>query len=170
MAAKKARKSSRKAAAPKRRTSPAKGPIPPGFHTLTPYLSVEGGVAALEFYQKAFGAKELVRQLTPDGKVLHGRLMIGNPMASTSSPKAAETTTVTIHMYCRDARATWDRAVAAGAVVLMPMADMFWGERYGQLKDPFGHHWSISQQIPMSKAEMDAKRRESMAQFAKAEH
>jgi PhnB protein len=179
MAAKKPRKSSQKAAGPKRRTSPAQGAIPPGFHTLTPYLSVEGGVAALEFYQKAFGAKELVRQLTPDGKVLHGRLMIGNsilmlsdvyPMASTSSPKTAETTTVTIHMYCRDARATWDRAVAAGAVVLMPMADMFWGERYGQLQDPFGHHWSISQQIPMSKAEMDAKRREAMAQFAKAEH
>ena len=153
--------------------------MPPGFHTLTPYLSIERGAEALDFYCKAFGAKELVRQTTPDGKILHGRLRIGNsilmlsdvyPRATTAAPTTAGTTTVTIHLYCRDADAMWKRAVAAGAKVAMPIDDMFWGERYGQLVDPFGHHWSISQRIKMSKAEMAEKQRAAMAMFARDEH
>ncbi len=153
--------------------------IPKGFHTVTPSLAVVGGVAALEFYQKAFGAKELAREVTPKGKLVHGRLRIGDSILLVSdvfrgsdraAPSTVETTTVTLHIYTTDVETLWNRAVDAGAKVTMPLADMYWGERYGHLVDPFGHHWSLSQPIRLMKAVRDAKRLEAMRSFAKGDH
>jgi PhnB protein len=146
---------------------------------VTPYLSVENGVAALEFYATAFGAKELARTMTPDGKLVHGRLRIGDsivmlsdvfPGAHTASPAKLGTTTVTLHIYTDDVDSFWKRAVAAGARVAMPLENQFWGERYGHLVDPFGHRWSVSMPIDMSPAERKARQDASMAAFAAGEH
>lgn len=154
-------------------------PIPPGFPTLIPYLAVRDGVAALEFYKKAFGARELRRQTTPDGKLIHGRLKIGNsiimlsdvfPGSGVAAPSSVGTTTVTIHLYTKEVDRVWDRAVAAGARVTMPLENQYWGERYGHLLDPFGHHWSLSMRVRMSRAEKTAKEAEANAAFARGEH
>ncbi len=166
----------RRPATPRRRTL---SPIPPGYPTLVPYLPVQGGVAALEFYRKAFGAKELARQLTPDGKLIHGRLRIGRsilmvsdvfPGADVAAPATVGTTTVTIHLYAKNVDEMWDRAVAAGARVTMPLENQYWGERYGHLIDPFGHHWSLSMRVKMSRSEMAERRAEAEAAFARGEH
>jgi PhnB protein len=170
----------RRSQAPRRRSAARSGPaIPKGFHTVTPSLAVVGGVAALEFYQKAFGAKELRREVTPKGKLVHGRLRIGDSIllvsdvfrgSDRSAPSTVETTTVTLHIYTKDVETLWNRAVDAGAKVTMPLDDMYWGERYGHLVDPFGHHWSLSQPIRLSKAVRTAKRLEAMRAFSKGEH
>lgn len=157
-------------------TSPSA--IPPGFHTVTPYLSVDGGIAALEFYKRAFGARELVRRTTPDGRLIHGRIRIGDaivmlsdvfPDATTAAPSAIGTTTVTLHIYSKNVDALWDRAVAAGAKVSMPLENQYWGERYGQLIDPFGHHWTLSMRVTVDREEMETKRLEAEASFAREE-
>ena len=159
--------------------SPALSPIPPGYPSVIPYLAVSHGVAALEFYAKAFGAKELVRNTTPDGKLIHGRLKIGTsivmlsdvfPGSGVASPATVGTTTVTIHLYSKNVDALWDRAVAAGAKVTMPLENQYWGERYGHLLDPFGHHWSLSMRVRMSRREQAAKQREAEAAFARGDH
>jgi PhnB protein len=163
-----------------RRTAKSPGlSIPPGFHTVTPSLAVVGGVAALEFYKNAFGAKELMRNTTPDGKLIHGRIRIGDSIVLLSdvfegsdraAPSTVETTTVTLHLYSTDVETLWNRAVAAGATVSMPLADQYWGERYGHLVDPFGHHWSLSMRVRMPKATRDAKRREALQAFSQGDH
>jgi len=152
-------------------------PVPPGFRTVTPYLAVNGGKEALEFYKKAFGAKELARQTTPDGKVVHARIKIGDSIVMLSDQfgaSAAGATTagsiVTLHVYSKDVDKLWQQATAAGAKVLMPIDNMYWGERYGQLADPFGHLWSMSMQVKMSKEEKEAKEKAAMAMFAQNQH
>ncbi len=171
------RNSSSRRRRPERPRAPP--PIPRGYPTIVPYLAVRDGVAAMEFYAKAFGAKELVRQLTPDGKLIHGRLKIGNsilmlsdvfPGASVAAPSSVGTTTVTLHLYSKNVDSVWDRAVAAGARVTMPLENQYWGERYGHLLDPFGHHWSLAMRVKMSRAELEAKRREAETAFARGEH
>lgn len=165
----------------RRRSSRPTGisPIPPGFPTIVPYLAVYGGVAALEFYKKAFGARELARQTTPDGKLIHGRLRFGQslvmlsdvfPGADVAAPSSVGTTTVTLHLYSKDVDRLWDRAVAAGAKVTMPLENQYWGERYGHLQDPFGHHWSLSMRVRMSRAERARKQAEAHAAFERGEH
>lgn len=153
--------------------------LPRGFRMVTPYLTVDRGEEALAFYQRAFGARELLRQLTPDGKLVHGRLRFGDsivmvsdafPGSSTRAPRAIGGTTVTLHLYCRDVDAAWTRALAAGATVEMPLENQFWGERYGQLSDPYGHHWSLSQRVRIPRGELEAKRRDAMASFSQGEH
>jgi len=138
-----------------------------------------GGVAALEFYKKAFGARELRRQTTPDGKLIHGRLKIGNsivmmsdvfPGSGVADPSSVGTTTVTLHLYVKEVDRIWDRAVAAGAKVTMPLDNQYWGERYGHLLDPFGHHWSLSMRVKMSRAEKAAKQAEANAAFSRGDH
>jgi len=128
-------------------------PIPVGFHTLTPHIIVQDGVKAIEFYKKAFGAQEEARYMGPDGKsVMHARLKIGDSMLMLASefppmavsPKSRGGTSVTLHVYVENADAVFDRAVKAGCTVKMPIADQFWGDRYGVVEDPFGHMWSVA--------------------------
>ena len=129
-------------------------PIPSGFHTLTPHLVIKGASKAIEFYKNAFGAEELCRMPGPDGKsIMHADLKIGDshlmlvdefPEMDCRGPQSIGGTSVTIHMYVEDVDAAFGKAVAAGAQVKMPLADMFWGDRYGLLTDPFGHAWSLA--------------------------
>ena len=128
-------------------------PIPDGFHTLSPHIIVQDAAKAIEFYKKAFGAQEINRHMTPDGKaVMHAQLKIGNSMFMLASefpptclsPKSRGGTSVTLHLYVENADAAFDRAVKAGCTVKMPMTDQFWGDRYGVTEDPFGHQWSIA--------------------------
>lgn len=128
-------------------------PIPEGMHTITPHLVCAGGVAAIEFYKKAFGAVQKSCLLSPDGKVMNAQLQIGdsylmlhdeNPQWGALGPKALGGTSVTLHLYVADADAAAATAVAAGATVKLPVQDMFWGDRYGVVSDPFGHQWSIA--------------------------
>jgi uncharacterized glyoxalase superfamily protein PhnB len=147
---------------------------PKEFHTVTPYLAINGAVEALEWYKKAFGAKELFREAGPDGKLMHARIKIGDsvimlsdtfPGSMHKDPRELGAASVTLHVYSKDVDALWKRAVKAGATISMQLEDMFWGERYGQLKDPFGHAWSVSMLIPMSRKEMEQKRQEAMKMF-----
>jgi PhnB protein len=128
-------------------------PIPEGSHSLTPHLVCDDASAAIEFYKKAFNAVELSRMPGPGGKLMHALLRIGDsnlmlvdemPQWGALGPKALKGSPVTIHLYVEDADATVAQAVAAGATVTMPLAQMFWGDRYGQLRDPSGHHWSVA--------------------------
>ena len=133
-------------------------PIPDGCHTVAPHLVVEGAASAIAFYEEAFAATELTRMpfTGPDGttRLMHATIRIGDslvhladafPEYGSHGPQG--TSPVTIHLAVTDADAAFERAVAAGATVAMPLADMFWGHRYGKLVDPFGHHWSIAEQI-----------------------
>lgn len=131
--------------------------IPDGFHTVTPYLVVNGASAAIDFYKKAFGAEEVVRMPMPNdaGKILHAQVRIGNSYVMladefggcSTGPGDSGSTPVALHLYVEDADAAFARAVDAGAEVRMPLMDMFWGDRYGQLVDPFGHSWSIAMHV-----------------------
>ncbi len=127
--------------------------IPEGFHTVTPHLIIKGASEAIEFYKKAFGAEEVARMPGPGGTVMHAEIRIGDspimlndefPSFGKTGPKSIGGTPVTIHLYVNDVDALFDRAVKAGAKVTMPIADMFWGDRYGQIEDPFGHQWSLA--------------------------
>ncbi|CAM2191776.1 VOC family protein [Paraburkholderia sp. A1RI_3L] len=133
-------------------SSSAVNPIPPGMHTVTPHLICEGAAEAIEFYKKAFGAVEAFRLDGPNGKIAHACIRIGDSSVMlvdtqpgcSDSPVSLKGSPVTIHLYVEDADAVMDRAAAAGAKVTMPAADMFWGDRYGRLEDPFGHQWSVA--------------------------
>ena len=133
--------------------SPVK-PIPEGFHTITPHVTVKGAAKAIDFYKAAFGAEELGRHAMPDGLIMHATLKIGDsrlylndefPDMGCNGPAPGGTSPVTLHLFVQDADKAWDRAVKAGASIKMPIADQFWGDRYGVLADPFGHYWSIGQ-------------------------
>jgi len=163
----------------KRNASAKVRAIPSGFRTVTPYLTVQGGTKAIDFYKKAFGAKELAQETMPDGKILHARIKIGDsivmisdefPESYAKSPASLGSTTGTLHIYSGNVDKMWKLAVAAGARVIMPLDNQFWGERYGQLTDPFGHQWSLSMQVKMSAQEMETKRIAAMSMFANGEH
>ena len=152
--------------------------IPEGTHTITPGLVVKGGKKAIEFYKAAFGAKELSAMYMPDGKsVMHAELQIGdskfflgdeNKEMGAVSPQTLGGSSTTLHIYTEDCDATIKRAVAAGAKVSMPAADMFWGDRYGKVIDPFGHGWGIlTHKEDVSPAEMEKRGKEWMASMAK---
>ena len=127
--------------------------IPEGYHTLTPQLTVRGAERAIDFYKRAFGAEELMRMPGPDGKsIMHAELKIGDsifflgdefPDTGCRSPESLGGTAASLHIYVTDVDAAFKRAVAAGAQVRMPVADMFWGDRYGRVADPFGHEWGL---------------------------
>ncbi|HJT78638.1 MAG TPA: VOC family protein [Gemmataceae bacterium] len=126
--------------------------VPEGYHTLTPHLVVRGAAAAIDFYKQAFGATEICRHVGPDGQsLMHAQLRIGDSLLFLAdefpqcrSPQALGGSPVTLALYVEDCDAVFKRAVAAGATVRMPLADMFWGDRYGCLIDPFGHVWSVA--------------------------
>ena len=126
------------------------------LHTVTPHLVCAGAADAIEFYKKAFGAEEIIRLPGPDGKIMHACLKIGDsaimladefPAFGSRGPKALGGSPVTIHLNVDDADAFAGRAADAGAKITMPVADMFWGDRYGQLEDPFGHRWSVAHHV-----------------------
>jgi PhnB protein len=134
-------------------TTPIKA-VPEGYHTLTPHLIVKGASEAIAFYKKAFGAEEIRRMPGPDGKsLMHAELKIGDsrlflvdefPQMGCLGPLGLGGTPVFIHVYVEDVDAVFNQAVAAGAEVRMPLENAFWGDRYGQLVDPFGHKWSLA--------------------------
>jgi PhnB protein len=157
--------------------STAVSPVPPGYHTLTPHLIVSDAKKAAEFYQRAFGAEVRGIAHAPDGKVIHAEVKIGDsilmfndeiPAYGVLSPTTTKANTcVTTHMYVPDADKVFASAIAAGAKVIMPLQDQFWGDRYGTVEDPFGHRWSIATHIKdQSPEEMKAAMDEAMAKMA----
>lgn len=151
-------------------------PVPDGYHTLTPYLTVRGAERAIEFYKNAFGAVDRGVMKGPDGKVMHAELQIGDsiimlgdefPEFGSLSPESVGGSSMGLHIYLDNVDAAFDRAVKAGAKVEMPVMDQFWGDRYGKLKDPFGHSWSIGTHIKdLSMDEMKRGMDEAMVQAA----
>lgn len=127
--------------------------IPDGMHSLTPYLVCRDAAQAIDFYARAFGAIELFRLPAPDGTVLHAAVLIGDSQLFLTEERAScgafgphtlKGSPVTLHLQVQDADASVARAVSAGAKIITPLADMFWGDRYGVLEDPSGHHWSVA--------------------------
>jgi uncharacterized glyoxalase superfamily protein PhnB len=154
-------------------------PIPEGHHTLTPHIVVRGAAQAIEFYKKAFGAVEIRRAPMPDGKTLmHADLKIGDShllladempgMGGCHAPREPGAVSCTLHLFVEDVDSVFERAVAAGAKVTMPLADQFWGDRYGQLTDPFGHRWSVAtHKEDLTPAEMKKRQEALFAQMGK---
>jgi PhnB protein len=147
--------------------------IPAGYHTVTPYLVCRGAADAIAFYKKAFGAKERVRMAGPDGRVMHAELLIGNsmlmlgdeaPEQGATSPQQIGGTAVHVFLYVPNIDKAFAQAAAAGATVEMPPTDMFWGDRYGKLADPFGHKWAMGTHIEDVSAKETARRAAAFAQ------
>ena len=127
-------------------------PIPPGHHTITPSLTVRGAARAIDFYKRAFGAIERGAMKGPGDLIVHAEILIGDsivfvtdeiPGMGNPSPQKLGATTVGIHIYTEDCDTMFKRAIEAGATEKMPLSDQFWGDRYGQVTDPFGHIWGI---------------------------
>lgn len=147
-------------------------PVPDGMRTVTPHLVCANAAAAIDFYRKAFGAREAMRMPGPDGRLMHAAVEIGDsrvmlvdemPEWGALGPKTLGGSPVTIHLAVENVDATVERAVAAGATVKMPVADMFWGDRYGVVVDPFGHSWSVATHIrDMTPEEMAEAGRKAM--------
>src|SRR5213593_4049721 len=142
-------------------------PVPEGYHTVTPYLAVDDAARAIDFYKRAFGAKERVRMEAPGGTIGHAELEIGDslvmlsdpfPQASTRPPKELGGTSASVFMYVEDVDAVVKQAVDAGATVTMEVADQFWGDRFGTVSDPFGHVWSIATHVEDVPPEQVAER------------
>ena len=129
-------------------------PIPEGYRTVTPYLTLKGAARAIDFYKRAFGAQEVERMMGPDGEsVMHAEVRIGDsvvmlsdefPQMGSRSPETLGGTTASLFLYVPDVDTAFQRAVDAGAKTIMPPTDMFWGDRFGTLVDPFGHQWSMA--------------------------
>ena len=152
-------------------------PIPDGFHSITPSLVVTNANEAIEFYKKAFDAQEIYRFPTPDGKILHAMIQIGDsfvmmsdefPTMGLKSPSTIGGTSVTLHLYVEDADKIFKQAVDSGAAVTMPIMDAFWGDRYGMVIDPYGHSWAIAtHKIDMTPEGMRKAGEEYFASLAK---
>jgi PhnB protein len=128
-------------------------PIPEGYHTVTPYLTVRGAAKAIDFYERAFGAEERMCMRRPDGGVMHAEIRIGDsfvmlsdevPEMGARGPESLGGASGSIYLFVEDVDAVVARAVAAGAKLAMPPQDMFWGDRFGRVTDPFGHGWAIA--------------------------
>lgn len=153
-------------------------PIPKGYHTLTPYLTVRDAIRAIQFYKDAFGAEEIGVMKGPDGKVMHAEIRIGDslvmlgdesPQFGALSPLSIGGSGMGLHVYVEDVDSAFDRAIKAGGTVEMPVTDMFWGDRYGKLTDPFGHKWSIAtRKRNMTSEEIEEGQKEFMKQMQSA--
>lgn len=151
-------------------------PIPEGFHTVTPSLVVRDAAKAIDFYKKALGAQELVRMPSPDGKIMHAELKIGdsiifiadeNPNMGVKSPQTLGGCTGVLNVYVPNVDQVFQQAVAAGSKQSMPVADQFWGDRYGSLIDPFGYVWGIgTHKEDLSPKEMEQRAQEFFASMA----
>jgi PhnB protein len=157
--------------------------IPQGYRSVTPYLTLNDAARALDFYKRAFGAQEVMRMDGPDGKIGHAEIKIGDSMimladempgSGTRSPQSLGGTTAGIFLYVDNADAFFSQAVSAGAQVEAALADMFWGDRYGRLRDPFGHSWSVAtHKEDVTPAEMSKRMKEftaKMGQQTKSAH
>jgi uncharacterized glyoxalase superfamily protein PhnB len=152
--AKKKRSQKRKAS---KKASPKKAPpVPKSFHAVTPGLAVRDAAQAIEFYKKAFGAKEKGRMPGPDGKLMHADIVIGdshilmgeeNVQMGNPSPLSLNGTPISLYVYVKNADKAFDQAVRAGATVAMPMMDQFWGDRAGMVTDPYGHKWWLATHV-----------------------
>jgi len=152
-------------------------PIPEGYHTLTPFFTVKNAIKAIQFYKSAFGAQERGVMKGPDGKVMHAELKIGDsivmladefPEFGSLAPDSGGSTSMGLHIYVDNVDQAFDRAVKAGAKVEMPVDDQFWVDRYGRLKDPFGHKWSIATHVKdMSADEMKHSMDDAMSKMQK---
>ena len=151
-------------------------PIPDGYRTVTPYLTVKSAGEAIDFYKRAFGAEEVVRMVGPDGKsVMHAEIKIGNsmlmlaeewPQGDCKSPKSLGGTSVNMFLYVQDVDSAFQKAVSAGAKASMPPTDMFWGDRYCKLVDPYGHSWGIAtHKLDMTPEEIVKGQKEFMAKM-----
>ncbi len=146
--------------------APPAGVVP---RTVTPYLTIDGAEKALKWYGTAFGATVISRQPVPGGKLMHAAMTIGDSIvfvADVFDGAKYATSPVTLHVSQPDIDKVWNKAVGAGAKVTMPIANMFWGERYGRLTDPFGHSWSLSYPVKMSDAEKKRGQLEAQRMFA----
>ena len=151
--------------------------IPEGYHSITPALIVKDGNAAIEFYKKGFGAEERHRMESPDGRIGHAELKIGDsivmltdefPEMKCLSPKSIGGSPVSMYIYVEDVDDTFNKAVSAGAKVLDPVKDQFWGDRHGRIEDPFGHLWSIAtHKKDLSSEEMKKAAEEAFSQMSK---
>lgn len=151
-------------------------PVPEGYHTVTPYLAVDDASAAIEYYKKAFGAKERVRMDAPGGKIGHAEIEIGDslvmlsdplPQATTRPPAELGGTSASVFLYVEDVDTVVRRAVDSGATVTTEVADQFWGDRFGTIRDPFGHIWSIATHVEdVAPEEMAARAKDAMAAMA----
>jgi PhnB protein len=147
----------------------AANPIPEGYNTISPYLAVDDAAQAIDFYSRAFGAKERGRLPGPDGKVMHAEIQIGDSVLMLSdpfeqsphrSPNERGGTTGALFKYVEDVDAVVQQAVDAGATLTAPVEDMFWGDRYGKVSDPFGHEWQVATRTEDLSPEEMAKRGE----------
>jgi uncharacterized glyoxalase superfamily protein PhnB len=157
---------------------PGASPIPPGHTTVTPHLVVHDGSGAIDFYVRAFEAEPISQVRSPDGRLLHATLRIGNGVlhlnddlggeeGAARAPARLNGTASSINLYVHDADAAFARAVAAGATVLVPLMDQFWGDRFGMLKDPFGHLWGIAtRRRDLSDAEIEKAAAEFFSRMA----
>ena len=138
--------------------------------TLTAQLVVDGAASAMAWYGKVFGAKELDRKPMPDGRIMHAVMQVGDTpfMISDSFPGnvPSELNGAYLHVNHKDIRAMWDRAMANGAKSILPLANQFWGDTYGQLRDPYGQMWSLGWPAQMTEAEKARLQREAMAKMA----
>ena len=154
----------------------AANPIPDGFRTVTPALTLENAAPAIEWYKKALGAGEVKRHLGPDGKVMHAELTIGDSritvadvMQGMKGPKAFGGSPMALWLYVEDSDALFNRAVAAGATVQMPMADQFWGDRAGAIADPEGYTWWIgTRKEELTPAEINQRMEKFVKEMAQA--
>jgi PhnB protein len=174
-AAKKAAKAGKRSTKPARKQAKKKvAPVPPGYHTVTPMLVCRHAAGAMDFYAKAFGAKVRARMLMPDGSIAHAEMQIGDsrimlgdemPQMGASAPQTVGGSPVHLFLYVKDIDGWFARATAAGATTDMPPTDMFWGDRYGKLTDPFGHKWSMATHIEdVSPKEMARRSAEAFSQ------
>lgn len=151
--------------------------IPEGYHSITPALIVKNGDAAIEFYKKGFGAEERCRMKSPDGRVAQAELKLGDsvfmlsdeyPEMKCHSPNSIGGSPVSMYVYVEDVDSLFDKAVSAGAKVLDPVKDQFWGDRHGRLEDPFGHLWSIAtHKKDLSEEEMKSAAEAAFSQMSK---
>ncbi len=151
-------------------------PIPEGYPSVIPTLALDDAVRAIEFYKQAFGATERMRMPTPDGRIAHAELEIGDSLVMLSDafdqstvrpPKELGGTTAGVFLYVEDVDAVVQRAVDAGATVTMPVEDQFWGDRFGSLTDPFGHSWSIATHTEdLTEEEIAARAEQAMASMS----
>lgn len=148
-------------------------PIPAGYHSVTPYLTLDDAVEAIEFYKRAFGATERVRMETPDGQIGHAELELGDsivmvadvtPQSTTKPPAELGGTTAGVFLYVEDVDAVVRDATSAGATIVQDVDDMFWGDRFGSVKDPFGHVWSIATRVEdLTPEEIAERAKQAMA-------